>query len=47
VNPREGEHLEDVGLYRRIILNWVFKKWNGEAWTGLIWQRIGTGVSLL
>jgi hypothetical protein len=21
----------------------VFKKWDGEAWTGLIWLRIGTG----
>jgi hypothetical protein len=26
--------LEDLGLDGRIILNWIFKKWNGEAWTG-------------
>jgi hypothetical protein len=24
VNPRERDHLEDVGLDRRIILKWVF-----------------------
>jgi hypothetical protein len=35
--------LEQAGLDRRIILKWAFKKWNGEALTGLIWLRIGTG----
>jgi hypothetical protein len=27
----------------RVILKWIFKKWDLEAWTGLIWLRIGTG----
>ena len=27
----------------RIILKWVFKKWDGEAWNGLIWLRTGAG----
>jgi hypothetical protein len=31
----------------RIILKRIFKKWNGEGWTGLIWLRIGTGGGLL
>jgi len=22
---------------------WIFKKWDGETWTGLIGLRIGTG----
>ena len=38
---REGENLEDVSIDRRIILQWLFKEWKREAWTGLI--RIGTG----
>jgi len=25
----------------RVILKWIFKKWDLEAWTGLIWLRIG------
>jgi hypothetical protein len=32
-------HLEDLGVDGS---NWIFKKWNGEAWTGLLWLRIGT-----
>jgi hypothetical protein len=31
----------------RMILKWIFKKWNGEAWTRSIWLRIGTGSGLL
>ena len=27
-----------------ILLKWIFKKWDDEAWTGLIWLRIGTGA---
>jgi hypothetical protein len=27
----------------RIILKWIFKSAEGEAWTGLIWVKIGTG----
>jgi hypothetical protein len=27
----------------RIILKWFFKKWDGEAWTGMMWLSIGTG----
>jgi hypothetical protein len=26
----------------RIILRWIFRKWDVEEWTGLIWVRIGT-----
>jgi hypothetical protein len=35
------DHLKDSGIDWMIILNWIFKKWNGEAWMGLIWFRTG------
>ena len=28
-NLRERDHLEDPGIDRRIILRWIFRKWNG------------------
>jgi hypothetical protein len=31
----------------RITLRRIFKKWDGEAWTGLIWLWIGTGGGFL
>jgi hypothetical protein len=42
----EGDHLEGPDVEGRIILKWIFEKWEG-AWTGLIWLRIGTGGGLL
>jgi hypothetical protein len=38
---REREHLEDLGI-ESIMLKWIFKKGDGEAWTGCVWLRIGT-----
>jgi hypothetical protein len=45
--PKGKDHLEDSGVDGRIILRRIFRKWEGEAWTGLIYLRIGTGGGLL
>jgi hypothetical protein len=44
VNLKEIDHLENLGIERRIISKWIFKKWDVVAWTGLIWLRLETGV---
>jgi hypothetical protein len=40
---RLRDHSQDVGVDGRVILEWIFRKWDGEAWTGLLWLRIGRG----
>ena len=42
-NLRERNHLEDPGVDGRIILRWLFNKWDVATWAGFIWLRIGTG----
>jgi hypothetical protein len=46
-NLMERDRLEDPGVDGRIIFRWIFRKWNGGAWAGLIWHRIRTGGGLL
>jgi hypothetical protein len=40
-------HLQDLDVDGRIILKWIFRKWDDEVSTGLIWLRIGTVGGLL
>ena len=37
------DNVEAPGFDGRIILRWIFRKWDVGAWTGSIWLRIGTG----
>jgi hypothetical protein len=42
---REGDHLGDPGVDRRIILNCIFKKWDGGMdWIELAQDRDGWRV---
>ena len=35
-------HLGETGVDGRIILRWIFRKWDEEVWTGSSWLRIVT-----
>ena len=39
-NLRERGHLEDLGVYGRVILKWIFEKWDeGMDWIDLAQNR--------
>jgi hypothetical protein len=40
---RERDHWGDRGVNWRIILRWIFRKWDVGEWTELSWFRLGTG----
>jgi hypothetical protein len=40
---REGDYWGDPDVDGRIILRWIFRKWEGVVGTGWSWLRIGTG----
>ena len=46
-NRRERDHLEDPAIDGRIILRWIFRKWDVGLCVGSSWLRIGTGGGLL
>jgi hypothetical protein len=33
-NLRETDHLGNPDVYGRIILRWIFRKWDVKVWTG-------------
>ena len=42
-NLTERDHWGDPDVDGRIILRWIFRKWEGVVGTGWSWLRIGTG----
>ena len=41
--PKGKNQLGDPDVDGRIILRWIFGKWEGVVGSGLSWLRIGTG----
>jgi hypothetical protein len=47
-NLWEIDHWGDPGVDRRIVLRWMFRKWDVvEVWTRLNWLRIATSGGYL
>jgi hypothetical protein len=41
-NLKGRYHSEELGVYVKIILEWILRKQDGKVWTGFVWLRIGT-----
>jgi hypothetical protein len=41
-NLKERDHLGDPDADGRIILRWIFRKWDVWEWTGSSWLGMGT-----
>ena len=46
-NLRERDHMDEPVIDGKIILRWLFRKWDVGVWTGSIWLRTGTSGGLL
>jgi hypothetical protein len=40
-NLKGRDHLENLGIDGKIILEWILNRWDGKLWTGLIWLVLG------
>jgi hypothetical protein len=42
--PEERDHWGEPDVDGRIILSWIFRKWEGVVGIGWSWLRIGRGI---
>jgi hypothetical protein len=43
---KERDHLENIGIERRIILKCILNKQDGRAWTRRVWLKIRTSEGI-
>ena len=41
-NLRERDQMGDSDVGGRVIIKWIFSKWDVDEWSESIWRRIGT-----
>jgi hypothetical protein len=39
--PGGRDYCGEPGIDGRLVLRWIFRKWNVGIWTGLSWLRVG------
>jgi hypothetical protein len=43
---KRRDHLQDLDVDRKVILDWILEKEVGEVWTGFMRLRIGPEINL-
>jgi hypothetical protein len=46
-NLKVRDHLEDLGVDGKIILEWILGKYGERVWNRFVWLRTETGCGLL
>jgi hypothetical protein len=46
-NLKGGDHMEDLGVHEKIILEWILGRYGARVWTGCIWLIIETDGGVL
>jgi hypothetical protein len=46
-NLEGRDHLQDLDINGKIMLEWILGKYGGKVWIGVMWLRIVTGGWLL